>query len=168
MTHAVFADEVPPFGVTPSPPTIVSLPTGHEQLEDLHSTIAHLAQESVAAPREEFERASLDPEHARLARCLDEIDTALRRARRTVDALLDAMPAAERRAQLQAVALLARQHDEAARDVHEAQLALQAGSAVAVRIRLARIFRAIGRAEQMHFYLRTPRGAHAAGAVARR
>lgn len=131
----------------------------HEQLEEMHLAIANLAQESVSAPREEIEHASLDPDHAHLARALDELSTTLRRARRVFDALLDAMPAAERRDQLQAIAMLSRQHDEAARDLHEAQLALLEGSAVAVRIRLARVFRAIGRAEQMHFYLRSPRAA---------
>jgi hypothetical protein len=168
MPPTAFDERRPARTAIPSGVAVVPLPTHHEQLEELHGRIAHLAQESVATPREEIERASIDPEHARLARGLDEIDDALRRARRTVDALLDAMPVAERRAQLQAVALLARQHDEAARDVHEAQLALREGSAVAVRIRIARIFRAIGRAEQMHFYLRTPRAAEDRQAATRR
>jgi hypothetical protein len=131
----------------------------HEQLEELHLAIANLAQESVTVPREEIEHASLDPAHARLAHALDELGTTLRRARRVFDALLDSMPSAQRRDQLQAIAMLSRQHDEASRDLHEAQLALLEGSAVSVRIRLARVFRAIGRAEQMHFYLRSPRAA---------
>lgn len=157
MSYPVLTDDIPVRAATRAGRDVLPLLSRHEQLEELHAVIASLAQESVAAPREEIERASRDPEHARLARCLDDIDGALRQARRTVDALLDAMPAAHRRAQLQAVAMLTRQHDEAARDVQEAQLALLEGSAVAVRIRLARIFRAMGRAEQMHYYLRTPR-----------
>ncbi len=137
----------------------LTLDARHEQLEELHLAIANLAHESVSAPREEIEHASVDPAHARLARALDELGTTLRRARRVFDALLDAMPSTQRRDQLQAIAMLSRQHDEAVRDLHEAQMALLDGSAVAVRIRLARVFHAIGRAEQMHFYLRSPRAA---------
>jgi len=152
-----------PFRAQQSP--VVIAPTAHdrspaarhERIEDHHLTIAHLVHETLAAS----ERSSaLDAEDAvspRLAGVIDLLLTELYAVRREFELLLGDLPAAHRRAHLRAIALLSRAHDEGWRDVHEAQVALDAGSLVAVRIRLARLFASIGRAEQMHYYLRTAR-----------
>lgn len=134
-----------------------SLDALHERLEDLHLEIANLMHELVTAPRDEIELASADPEHAQLGGLFDRLVQAMRTARQAFDQLLEAMPADTRRASLHAIAMLQRNHDEAVRDLHEAQHALVEGPPVTVRIRLARAFRAIGRAEQMHYYLRSAR-----------
>ena len=134
----------------------------HDRLAALHLEMADIIHEAVTAPRAELELAAADPVEARLARDLDALLTRMRDARRVFDQVLDSMSPERRRANLQAIAMLSRSHDEAARDLHESRLGLSEGSAVAVRVRLARAFHAIGHAEQMHYYLRldrTPAGA---------
>jgi hypothetical protein len=129
----------------------------HERIEDHHLTIAHLVHETLAASERS---AELDAEHTsspRLASVIDMLLTELYAVRREFETLLRELPAEYRRTHLRAIALLSRAHDEAWRDVHEAQVSLDAGSLVSVRIRLARLFASIGRAEQMHYYLRTAR-----------
>lgn len=132
-------------------------PTLHERLASLHLEIADIIHEAVTAPRAEIELAAVDPLHARLGRDLETLLVSMRQARHVFDRLLEAMSPERRRANLQAIAMLSRSHDEAARDLQEARLGLEEGSAVAVRVRLARAFHAIGHAEQMHYYLRTDR-----------
>lgn len=129
----------------------------HERLEDQHLEIANLLHELVTAPRDEIELASTDPEAARLGRLFERLNDVMRDAREEFERLLDALPAETRRANLHAIAMLQRNHDEAVRDLHDARLALLEGTAVTVRICLARAFHAIGRAEQMHYYLRSAR-----------
>jgi len=129
----------------------------HERIEDHHLAIAHLVHETLAASDRV---TALDVEDAatpRLTGVIDMVLTELYTVRREFEALLRDLPAEYRRTHLRAIALLSRAHDEAWRDVHEAQVALDAGSLVSVRIRLARLFASIGRAEQMHYYLRTAR-----------
>lgn len=129
----------------------------HDRLGALHLEMADIIHDAVTAPRAEIELAAADPVQARLARDLDALLVRMRQARYVLDTLLDGMSPERRRTNLQAIAMLSRSHDEAARDLHEARLALEEGSAVAVRVRLARAFHAIGHAEQMHYYLRTDR-----------
>lgn len=129
----------------------------HDRLASLHLEIADIIHDAVTAPRAEIELAAADPLHARLGRDLETLLVCMRQVRHVFDQLLEAMPPDRRRGNLQAIAMLSRSHDEAARDLHEARLGLEEGSAVAVRVRLARAFHAIGHAEQMHYYLRTDR-----------
>lgn len=129
----------------------------HDRLGALHLEMADIIHDAVTAPRAEIELAAADPVHARLARDLDALLVCMRQTRHVFDELLDGMSSERRRTNLQAIAMLSRSHDEAARDLHEARLALEEGSTVAVRVRLARAFHAIGHAEQMHYYLRTDR-----------
>ena len=138
-------------------PSAPASSTLHDRLAALHLEMADIIHEAVTAPRAELQLAAADPVHARLGRDLDALLTCMREARRVFDQLLDSMSADRRRANLQAIAMLSRSHDEAARDLHEAHLGLSSGSAVAVRVRLARAFHAIGHAEQMHYYLRIER-----------
>lgn len=129
----------------------------HERIEDHHLTIAHLVHETLAASERSLAHDGGDSATSRLAEVLDMLLTELFAVRRELEALLRDLPPEHRRAHLRAIAMLSRAHDEAWRDVHEAQVALDGGSLVSVRIRLARLFAAIGRAEQMHYYLRTAR-----------
>lgn len=129
----------------------------HERIEDHHLTIAHLVHETLAASERSVEFDAEDGASPRLAGVIDVLLTELHAVRREFELLLRDLPAEHRRAHLRAIALLSRAHDEAWRDVHEAQVALDGGSLVSVRIRLARLFASIGRAEQMHYYLRTAR-----------
>lgn len=129
----------------------------HERIEDHHLTVAHLVHETLAASERSLAVDGGDSASSRLTGVLEMLLTELYAARREFEALLRELPSEHRRTHLRAIAMLSRAHDEAWRDVHEAQLALDAGSLVSVRIRLARLFAAIGRAEQMHYYLRTAR-----------
>lgn len=129
----------------------------HERIEDHHLTIAHLVHETLAASERSTDLDTEDAASPRLASVIDILLAELSAVRSEFDSLLRDLPADHRRAHLRAIALLSRAHDEAWRDVHEAQVALDAESLVAVRIRLARLFASIGRAEQMHYYLRTAR-----------
>jgi hypothetical protein len=129
----------------------------HERIEDHHLTIAHLVHETLAASERAIGTATESSATPRLSEVLEILLTELYAVRREFEALLRELPADHRREHLRAIAMLSRAHDEAWRDVHEAQVALEAGSLVSVRIRLARLFAAIGRAEQMHYYLRSAR-----------
>lgn len=129
----------------------------HERIEDHHLTIAHLVHETLSASERSTDLDTEDAALPRLASVIDILLAELSAVRSEFESLLRDLPADHRRAHLRAIALLSRAHDEAWRDVHEAQVALDAESLVAVRIRLARLFASIGRAEQMHYYLRTAR-----------
>ncbi len=129
----------------------------HERIEDHHLTIAHLVHETLAASERSIDLDVESGASPRLAGVIDMLLTELYAVRREFTSLLEELPAEHRRLHLRAIALLSRAHDEAWRDVHEAQVALGEGSLVSVRIRLAHLFASIGRAEQMHYYLRTAR-----------
>jgi hypothetical protein len=129
----------------------------HERIEDHHLTIAHLVHETLAASERSLALDGGDSAPSRMTGVLEILLTELYAVRREFEALLRDLPADHRREHLRAIAMLSRAHDEAWRDVHEAQVSLETGSLVSVRIRLARLFAAIGRAEQMHYYLRTAR-----------
>jgi hypothetical protein len=69
------------------------------------------------------------PARLTLAGVLDMLLTELYAVRREFEALLRDLPAEYRREHLRAIALLSRAHDEAWRDVHEAQVSLDDGVA---------------------------------------
>jgi hypothetical protein len=134
-----------------------SVAARHERIEDHHLAIAHLVHETLAVSERSADGGPERTSSPRLASVIDMVAVELQGARREFDTLLRELPAEHRRTHLRAIALLSRAHDEAWRDADEAQAAMEAGSLVSVRIRLARLFASIGRAEQMHYYLRTAR-----------
>lgn len=154
-----------PLPFRPQQFPVVRAPTGHarslamryERIEDHHLSIAHLVHETLAASERAVDLETEDATSLHLAGVIEVLFTELGAVRREFESLLGDLPAEHRRAHLRAIALLSRAHDEAWRDVHEAQVALDSRSLVSVRIHLARLFASIGRAEQMHYYLHTAR-----------
>jgi hypothetical protein len=129
----------------------------HERIEDYHMAVASRARDAVTAPRTESEDD--DPEHeaSRLQSALDRIAEDLTGATRGLEQLLDSLPPEVRRKNLHAIAMLSRAHDDCCQELAEAGDALRTGAGVHVRIRLAGLFSAVGRAEQAHYYWRTAR-----------
>ncbi len=139
------------------PPTRTSYPVHapHERIDDYHMAVARLAHEAVTAPRVEPVRGQLDRDASEMQSVLDRIVEQLTSATREFERLLESLSAEVRRDNVHAIAMLSRAHDECCRELAEAGDALRTGSSVHVRVRLARLFAAVGRAEQAHYYLRT-------------
>ncbi len=129
----------------------------HERIEDYHMAIAGCANDVVTAPRAESDSEDPDHESSRMNGALERIARDLNAAVRELELLLDSMSPDVRRRNVHAIAMLARAHDDCCQELAEAGDALRTGTGVHVRIRLARLFSAIGRAEQAHHYLRSAR-----------
>ncbi len=129
----------------------------HERIEDYHMAVASLAHEAVTAPGTEPAMGKPNPGASQLQCVLDRIAEDLTGATRELELLLDSLSAEVRRANVHAIAMLSRAHDDCCQELAEAGDALRTGSSVHVRVRLARLFAAVGRAEQAHYYLRTAR-----------
>lgn len=129
----------------------------HERIEDYHMAIASRANDAVTAQRAPSDHDEPEKESPHLQSALDRIATDLTGAMRELEQLLDSMSPELRRKNVHAIAMLARAHDDCCQELAEAGDALRTGAGVHVRIRLARLFSAIGRAEQAHHYLRSAR-----------
>ena len=141
------------------PPTrsIHPLHVYHERIEDYHMAVAVRANEAVTAPRTESDDLHPEQHTARLRSTLDRIAEDLTGATRSFEQLLESLPPEARRQNVPAIAMLSRAHDDCCHELAEAGDALRTGTDVHVRIRLARLFSAVGRAEQAHYYLRSAR-----------
>ncbi len=129
----------------------------HERIEDYHMAIATRANDAVTAPRSDAELDEPDNELEQLQGALDRIATDLTGAMRELEQLLDSMSPEVRRRNVHVIAMLSRAHDDCCHELAEAGDAVRTGTGVHVRIRLARLFSAVGRAEQAHHYLRSAR-----------
>jgi hypothetical protein len=129
----------------------------HERIEDYHMAVASLAHEAVTAPAAEPMIGKPDRAGTPLPVVLDRLAESLTAASRELELLLDSLSAEVRRENVHAIAMLSRAHDDCCQELAEAGDALRTGSSVHVRVRLARLFAAVGRAEQAHYYLRTAR-----------
>jgi hypothetical protein len=119
--------------------------------------VASLAHEAVTAPGTEPAIGKPDRGGTPLPVVLDRLAESLTAASRELELLLDSLSAEVRRENVHAIAMLSRAHDDCCQELAEAGDALRTGSSVHVRVRLARLFAAVGRAEQAHYYLRTAR-----------
>ncbi len=127
----------------------------HERIEEYHMTVANLAHEMVTVPRVKSGTALYDLTTSAISATLDQIADGLTAASRELELLLESLSAETRRENVYAIAMLSRAHDDCCKELAEAGDALRTGTAVHVRVRLARLFAAVGRAEQAHFYLRS-------------
>lgn len=129
----------------------VSTATHHERLEDHHLSVAHQLHEALVS------RAHPEPHEARLqcARVLDAVEQELCGAIRQAQILRGSLALDEPMELSRALRMLERAQDDAWRDLQAARNALLDGQLVEVRVALARVFSAIGRAEHAHHYVRT-------------
>jgi len=143
--------------IRPSPRTLHPVHVHHERIEDFHMAVARRAHEAVTAPRIEPGIGQPDRTAAQLQSELDRIAEDLTAATQELETLLESLSAEVRRENVHAIAMLSRAHDDCCQELAEAGDALRTGSNVHVRVHLARLFAAVGRAEQAHYYLRTSR-----------
>ncbi len=127
----------------------------HERLEDHHMAVARLAHEVVTSPGGKHGTDVDDLHSLAIRSTLDQIAEWLTAASRELELLLESLSAEMRRENVYAIAMLSRAHDDCCQELAEAGDAMRTGTAVHVRVRLARLFAAVGRAEQAHYYLRT-------------
>jgi hypothetical protein len=127
----------------------------HERLEEHHMAVARLAHEIVTSPGGKTGSDVDDLATSAMRSTLDQIAELLTAANRELELLLESLSAEMRRENVYAIAMLSRAHDDCCHELAEAGDAICTGTAVHVRIRLARLFAAVGRAEQAHYYLRT-------------
>lgn len=129
----------------------VAMATHHEHLEDHHLAIAHQLHEGLAKRVDPTPIAA----RAQLTRLIDGVERELTGALRQAQILRESLAVKDPVALTQALRLLERAHDDAWRDVQTARNAMLDDQPVDGRIALSRVFRAIGRAEHAHHYVRT-------------
>jgi hypothetical protein len=127
----------------------------HERIEEQHMAVARLAHEMVTAPRGKAGTTVYHLTTSAMQTMLNQIAEGLTAANRELELLLESLSAERRRENVYAIAMLSRAHDDCCQELAEAGDALRTGTAVHVRVRLARLFAAVGRAEQAHYCLRT-------------
>jgi len=129
----------------------------HERIEAYHTAVARLAHEAVTVPRVSTAIEQVGGPLPELQAVLERIAEQLTSATREFELLLEMLTAEVRRENVHAIAMLSRAHDDCCGELAHAGDALRTGTSVHVRVRLARLFAALGRAEQAHYYLRTAR-----------
>ena len=125
--------------------------THHERLEDHHLSVAHQLHDALLS------RAHPEAHEARLqcTRVVDAVEQELCGAIRQAQILRGSLALDEPMELSRALRMLERAHDDAWRDLQSARNALLDGQLIEVRVALARVFSAIGRAEHAHHYVRT-------------
>ncbi len=129
----------------------VAIATHHEHLEDHHLACAHQLHEGLARKVDPTPLAA----RAQHTRLIDGVERELCGALRQAQILRESLALDQPVALARALRQLERAHDDAWRDVQAARHAMLDEQSVEARIALARVFRAIGRAEHAHHYVRT-------------